>query len=74
MQNKGQASSPKGNLSSMQTPGTLIFKPTANNNLILNLESHLIDKARMTYRIESLTFGSGAAIFDFPVTHKSKNI
>lgn len=28
----------------------------------------------MTYRIESLSFGSGSDIFDFPVIHKSKNI
>jgi hypothetical protein len=38
------------------------------------MDDALIEKARMTYQIDALSFGNGNAIFDFPITHKSKNI
>jgi hypothetical protein len=51
-----------------------VFKPTAHNNLILNLDDSLINKARMTYKINSLNFGNASSAVDFPIAHRSKNI
>jgi len=58
----------------MKTPGTLVFKPTALNNLLLSLDDALIDKSRMAYRIDTLIFGKGNGTIDIPITHKSKNV
>lgn len=74
MQSQRSAPASQGKSKHIQTPGTLVFKPTANNNLILNLDDSLINKARMTYRIEVLSFGNGTGTVDFPIAHKSKNI
>lgn len=57
MQNKGYFTPTKSKPSFIQTPGTLVFKPTAQNNLIMSLEDDLSDKARMSYRIDTLYFG-----------------
>ncbi len=57
MQSKGYFTPTKSKPSFIQTPGTLVFKPTAQNNLIMSLEDDLSDKARMSYRIDTLYFG-----------------
>jgi hypothetical protein len=58
----------------MQTPGTLVFKPTALNNLLLSLDDSLVDRARMSYRIDALSFGNGSGTVDIPIAHKSKSV
>jgi hypothetical protein len=33
-----------------------------------------LQKTRLNYRLDSLSFGLGNSSFDFPISHKSKNI
>lgn len=40
----------------------------------MSLEDEIMDKARMSYRIDTLYFGNNSGIIDFPIAHKSKNI
>ncbi len=47
---------------------------SGQNNLIWEVESNLVERLRMNYRLNSLNFGLGTNKFDFPVAHKSKNI
>lgn len=74
MQSQGNPSTSQGTKQNMQTPGTLVFKPTALNNLLLSLDDALVKKAGMTYRIDTLIFGKGNGTIDIPITHKSKNV
>lgn len=74
MQGPRNPSPAQGNSRPKKTPGTLVFKPSALNNLLLSLDESLISKARMAYRIETLSFGKGNGTVDFPIAHKSKNI
>lgn len=47
---------------------------SGQSNLIWEVESQLVSKTRLNYRLDSLSFGLGNGTFDFPISHKSKNI
>ena len=74
MQDKWVITSSQGKFYIKQTPGTLIFKPTSFDNMILSLDQELAAKTQMCYRLDKLEFGSLNNSFDFPISHKSKNI
>ena len=57
-----------------QTPGTLLIGASGQNNLIWEVDSYLVAKTWLKYRLYSLNFGLGNNTFDFPIAHKSKNI
>lgn len=50
------------------------FTSNAQGNLLWEIDSHLQERTRMTYRLDLLSFGLGNSTFDFPIAHKSKNI
>ena len=44
------------------------------DNIMWEVDPNLQGEVRLSYRIDSLNFGLGSNIFDFPIAHKSKNI
>jgi hypothetical protein len=43
-------------------------------NILWESEPNLQSQVRLSYRLDSLSFGLGSNVFDFPIAHKSKNI
>ena len=58
----------------MQTPGTLEFTALGQQNILWESDPNLQSQVRLSYRLDSLSFGLGSNVFDFPIAHKSKNI
>jgi hypothetical protein len=52
----------------------LTFSAHANDNLLFETSHELLSQTRMSYRLNTLSFGLGNGTFDFPIAHKSKNI
>ena len=50
------------------------FTAVGQENLLWGVEPNLQADVKLNYRLDSLNFGVGSNIFDFPIAHKSKNI
>lgn len=57
-----------------KTPGTLEFTALGHQNILWETDPNLQSQVRLSYRLDSLNFGLGSNVFDFPIAHKSKNI
>jgi hypothetical protein len=66
--------SPQSTVYSTQTPGTLSFTAHAQDNLLWEVDQGLQSMVKLSYRMDTLNFGLGNNVFDFPIAHKSKNI